>query len=575
MIKRSESSNYIARVIRKMTEGDCTLTLCAPGHFYPLPVDLVSVDVESSTLVVRATCNLETFERYLGEGVLSLDIEVHDDGRPGPCYIVDNLTFERLDGEENTWELRCQLESSLLITGRSGGVRVPFVVGMRADVALEVFDRDAIIRGNLVDLSAGGCRVHLPIGHCALFSVQQPLHGVVIEFPGGQTFRAAAKVCSLRGVGGLHAIAMGLSFIDLDASGEQMLLSYVAAAEMELSYRLGMNLRGARPSPLFQSRLQGRPQASTTSVWKPVTHRHNHSFQGVIATGHTLHVALISLKNHQPFPIDMVCEAAWKLLGLLREDRAGLLYALGCLRDESGWVREAIRVAARLGDTLLEDRYGDDIYDAMVGGLLHTMGKPLLQGVELPSLDGVLTERQRARLRGHVPVLLESLQAVDWQPGKATLDVIVNANERLDGSGYPAGKRGSELSRLARMVAVIKMVGKLIDCGFGQRPLSPLEAYRWLYQRPEVFDREYVAWFARRYGTFPIGCLVRFSKGHLGWVRKQNERGAPVQIHVVKNLAFPDTMLNTVLEEADMAQIGEPEVVVNPQDYNVPLPAPL
>ena len=43
----------------------------------------------------------------------------------------------------------------------------------------------------------------------------------------------------------------------------------------------------------------------------------------------------------------------------------------------------------------------------------------------------------------------------------------------------------------------------------------------------------------------------------------------PVKVNVVKNLAFLDTNIDSILEENDFAQIGKLEEVVDPNDYGV------
>ena len=48
-----------------------------------------------------------------------------------------------------------------------------------------------------------------------------------------------------------------------------------------------------------------------------------------------------------------------------------------------------------------------------------------------------------------------------------------------------------------------------------------------------------------------------------------NGKGMPSQVSVVKNLRFPDTNINSVINQNDLSQIGKLEGIVNPSDYGV------
>ena len=96
---------------------------------------------------------------------------------------------------------------------------------------------------------------------------------------------------------------------------------------------------------------------------------------------------------------------------------------------------------------LLHDPHDAQIREAVLGTLLHTMGKPLLVNANLPSLKVNMNPAQKAILRGHVTVLCHTLRELGWEMSPVCREVIENANERLDGSGYPAGKSGTSCHR--------------------------------------------------------------------------------------------------------------------------------
>lgn len=295
--------------------------------------------------------------------------------------------------------------------------------------------------------------------------------------------------------------------------------------------------------------------------------------RGVRDVARKVRVALMFLRDGKPFPTDMVYDAARELLDRLKRDRNRSLFSLGTLREERQWLRQNVEVATALGDCMLsETRWQSDAQDAVVGALLHTMGKPLLLDMEYYSRDIGLTREQRALLRNHAPALVDALRQGGWEPEPVALDIILNINERLDGSGYPAGKTAEQLSDLARMAAVIRVGCKLINPVKRRHHQTPAEVYRRLYLRPNAYDRRWVVWLTRRYSFYPIGSLVHFSSGALGWVMQLDERGWPSMIYLVRDPSRPDVDVNVVLDAGQFERLGKPEDVVNPEDFGLSFP---
>ena len=88
--------------------------------------------------------------------------------------------------------------------------------------------------------------------------------------------------------------------------------------------------------------------------------------------------------------------------------------------------------------------------------MIHDLGKGLLP----PGLLAVesLGPDDHARIKQHVDLLVQRMGRCQWLSEKILQAVVVSANERLDGSGYPAGVMSEGLSELARMSAVVDVV---------------------------------------------------------------------------------------------------------------------
>jgi hypothetical protein len=88
-------------------------------------------------------------------------------------------------------------------------------------------------------------------------------------------------------------------------------------------------------------------------------------------------------------------------------------------------------------------------------------------------------------------------------------------------------------------------------------------------EQPERYDKPTLVEYIQCYGLYPIGSLAKFSGGFLAWIMDIDGKGMPVKVNVVKNLAFRETNIDSVLEANDFDQIGRLEGVVNPNDYDV------
>lgn len=121
-----------------------------------------------------------------------------------------------------------------------------------------------------------------------------------------------------------------------------------------------------------------------------------------------------------------------------------------------GHTERVSQYAVFLGERLgLSDR---DLETLRIGALIHDLGKI---GIDLNILNkpGRLTEEEFEQIKLH-PLLgqqicspLKALQEVG--------DIIRHHHEKLDGSGYPDGLQGEQISQNARIVAIVDIFDAL------------------------------------------------------------------------------------------------------------------
>ncbi|HUU35184.1 MAG TPA: HD domain-containing phosphohydrolase [Vicinamibacterales bacterium] len=100
------------------------------------------------------------------------------------------------------------------------------------------------------------------------------------------------------------------------------------------------------------------------------------------------------------------------------------------------------------------------------GGLLHDIGK-LATPPEILDKPGRLTPEERARIEQHPQDGVRILVPIaDFAP---LLPIVLEHHERFDGQGYPDGKAGEGIHRLARVLAVADVYDALVS----DRPYRP------------------------------------------------------------------------------------------------------
>lgn len=570
--------NPSAQVVQSFLKSQYVLCIYAKDMPYALQAEVVDLDVESGLLTLNLEYYGQSIDNYLNNGLINFDIEalhpldgtIKNSALARDIYSISNVAAKVLKVDSGTYRLECQLPNSVFLMEQRGAVRIPFILGMRARVSVEVFASGLVVAGNLRNLSVGGCLVDVAIEDAVPLIVGQQVPGVTIEFPSGASFFTEGIVRHMRPFGNHGYAALGIEFSNLEPHQAEELYYFVNEVEREAAFRSGANGRFTDHSPLFVPGAREKKMLQREEKDQKNRQRQSPMQRGILELAHQLQYALMYIKSRNHFPEQVIYDCADSILYLVREDRKALLYALTFLHNEPEWVRHAVRVAAQMADIMLiRDAHSTQVREVMVGTLLHTMGKPLLVSEELPSLKSNMTPRQKTLLKQHPNVLWDKLVTLNWKTSPVCKDILLNANERLDGSGYPSGLKGPQLSENVILLSVIKIINKLTYERNGIKPRTPLDAYRLVSDSYQSYDKATLVEFIQCYGLYPIGSLAKFSGGFLAWIIDIDSKGMPVKVNVVKNLAFMDTNIDSILDAGDFSQIGRLEGVVDPNDYGV------
>jgi HD-GYP domain-containing protein (c-di-GMP phosphodiesterase class II) len=104
---------------------------------------------------------------------------------------------------------------------------------------------------------------------------------------------------------------------------------------------------------------------------------------------------------------------------------------------------------------------GDNLLILSTGGLLHDVGK-LVTPPEILGKPGKLDDQEWPIMQNHVVesgILLGNSEDIV----KGAQIIAEQHHEKIDGTGYPHGLKGSEMNNLARMSSIVDIFGALTD----------------------------------------------------------------------------------------------------------------
>jgi hypothetical protein len=177
--------------------------------------------------------------------------------------------------------------------------------------------------------------------------------------------------------------------------------------------------------------------------------------------------------------------------------------------------------------------------DAILAALVHDVGM-LETPAEFLSQQGALNDESRRIVEAHA--FAATRLAGRLFPGGAwLLEAIEGHHERVDGTGYPAGKRDMQISPLARLIAVCDVYAA--QCT--ERPYRPARETRTaLTDTLLMADRGQLDKQAAEHlltlGFYPVGSVVELTDGAIGMVV-----ATPVGRHDLQSPARPVVALWT------------------------------
>ena len=178
-------------------------------------------------------------------------------------------------------------------------------------------------------------------------------------------------------------------------------------------------------------------------------------------------------------------------------------------------------LASNLGIALGYDR--SELVDLCASSLLHDIGY-LRIPKKIINKPSKLTEEEYGRIKKHPIYGVELLDNIKSPPECAS-EVVHQHHERVDGTGYPDGKRGEEISEYAKIVAIVEVYEALTHPRpYRKEKIIPYEGVKIIIQKErKSFDPELVKVFLNSITPYPPGSFVLLSNKEIGRVFSINK----------------------------------------------------
>lgn len=236
---------------------------------------------------------------------------------------------------------------------------------------------------------------------------------------------------------------------------------------------------------------------------------------------------LQSRRGSRSIPLGPLTEVVQQLIAQVNASTE-LLVSMSLLRttDDSTF-QHSVNVAFLslvLGSALPIRR--SDLLPLGMGAMLHDLGKCLVPR-EILTKPSRLDPEEFEVMKTHTILGYQALMHdVFWQLDLRSIHVALSHHERLDGSGYPEGRKGTSIPLFSRIVAVADVWDALCAERVYKDAVPPLAAAAYLRKHEGTrFEADMVRTFLARMAFFPVGSIVRLADGRVGVIARQDESG--------------------------------------------------
>ena len=308
--------------------------------------------------------------------------------------------------------------------------------------------------------------------------------------------------------------ASGARFVDVEVDDERQASSSVSSAEAD-----GKQIRSEGPPA-------ESPQPPTHQAVQPIPYEE--ALPRARETHQAAKTIIAKVMGDVRMGREINTEAAAQVVDGMIDDmlhNPAALLSMSRLKsfDEYTFfhsVNTAI-LALGLGRHMGMDR--EALYLLGLGVFLHDVGKMKIP-IEVLNKPARLTSEEYEIIKQHALRGAELLNETKGLREEAIRPALEH-HERVNGSGYPFGRKREELTTFGMIGAITDIYDAITTDRVYHKAMPPHEALQYLYQvaqRGHV-DAEMVSRFVRCIGVYPVGSCVRLNTNELGVVERLRE----------------------------------------------------
>ena len=165
-------------------------------------------------------------------------------------------------------------------------------------------------------------------------------------------------------------------------------------------------------------------------------------------------------------------------------------------------------------------------------GICHDLGKQKIP-ISVINKPGRLTDEEYAEVKKHPKY---SYDILEHHPeiSAAVKRAVVCHHENENGSGYPFGKEGSEVSLMTKILHAVDVYDALITKRPYKDPYTPVEAFEYLMGGAGIlFNEEVVEAMKHVIPAYPIGTELKLSTGEAALVVAHSENPLRPVVRVI------------------------------------------
>jgi len=177
-------------------------------------------------------------------------------------------------------------------------------------------------------------------------------------------------------------------------------------------------------------------------------------------------------------------------------------------------------IAANLGFAFDFDKV--ILSDLCTGALMHDIGM-LIIPQDIINKPEKLTDKEYELIKLHPSYGLKFLRNMKNFPD-LTEEIISQHHEKIDGTGYPEGKKGEKISRFAQIVGIAEIYEAISHSRpYREQTKNLSDSVKTIIQEESSsFDKEVLRAFMNYITVYPVGSIVELNNQEIGVVQKIN-----------------------------------------------------